>query len=124
MPRKPLKPCHYPGCPKLTENIYCDEHEKLVSKRYDKYNRHPEFHKRYGRSWREVRAKYVLTHPFCEECFKKGILVPVEEVHHIIPVNEGGTNEAHNLMSLCKSCHNRIHIERGDRMAVNGPRGR
>lgn len=27
----------------------------------------------------------------------------------------GGTNDKDNLISLCKSCHNRIHAKRGDR---------
>lgn len=26
MPRKALKPCKHPGCPRLTEGAYCDEH--------------------------------------------------------------------------------------------------
>lgn len=29
MPRKPMKPCKHPGCPKLTEGFYCEEHESL-----------------------------------------------------------------------------------------------
>jgi hypothetical protein len=35
----------------------------------------------------------------------------VEEVHHIIPLSEGGTNDESNLMSLCRSCHEKIHKE-------------
>ncbi|WP_456264571.1 HNH endonuclease [Helcococcus ovis] len=45
----------------------------------------------------------------------KGIIVPVEEVHHIKPLAEGGTHDKKNLISLCKSCHARIHASRGDR---------
>lgn len=30
-------------------------------------------------------------------------------------ISQGGTNEESNLMSLCKSCHNKIHLEIGDR---------
>ena len=73
MPRKPKRPCSFPGCPKLTE----------------------------GR--------------FCEECQKKGLLRPVEEVHHKLPLAEGGTHDEENLVSLCQPCHARIHAERGDR---------
>jgi 5-methylcytosine-specific restriction protein A len=36
-------------------------------------------------------------------------------VHHIVPLSEGGSNEEKNLMSLCRSCHEKIHRERGDR---------
>ena len=28
MPRKPKRPCSFPGCPKLTEGRFCEEHEK------------------------------------------------------------------------------------------------
>ena len=31
-----------------------------------------------------------------------------EEVHHKLPLAEGGTHEASNLIALCKSCHARI----------------
>lgn len=113
MPTKPKHPCSYPGCPRLTDRQYCPEHESLMSKRYEKYDRDPEKSKRYGRSWKKIRERYVQLHPFCEECLKRGVLVPVQEVHHIIPLTEGGTNEAGNLISLCKSCHSRIHAERG-----------
>ena len=91
MPRKPKQPCAYPGCPNLSEGRYCEEHRKLI------------------------RDNYVKTHPFCERCFTNGILVPVEEVHHKVPISQGGTHNPSNLMSLCKSCHNKIHHEIGDR---------
>lgn len=39
----------------------------------------------------------------------------MEEVHHILPVSRGGRHNKENLMSLCRSCHNKIHIEMGDR---------
>ncbi|WP_427898558.1 HNH endonuclease [Gardnerella pickettii] len=43
------------------------------------------------------------------------MLVPVEQVHHIKPIAEGGTHARENLISLCKSCHSKIHAKRGDR---------
>ena len=42
-------------------------------------------------------------------------MTKVEEVHHILPLSRGGTNDEDNLMSLCKSCHSKIHADRGDR---------
>ena len=41
--------------------------------------------------------------------------VTVEEVHHIVHISEGGTHDESNLMSLCRSCHERIHKKRRDR---------
>ncbi len=115
MPTKPMKPCKYPGCPNLTSGTYCEKHKSLMAKQYEKYERAPDTRKKYGNEWRRVRARYVAKHPLCERCLKEGRITPVEEVHHIIPVNRGGTNAESNLMSLCKSCHNKIHIELGDR---------
>jgi 5-methylcytosine-specific restriction protein A len=48
-------------------------------------------------------------------CLKEGRYVAVEEVHHIKPLSQGGTHAESNLMSLCQSCHMKIHMELGDR---------
>ena len=95
MPRKPKQPCAYPGCPTLSEERYCERHRKLMEKNYEKYSRDPAVHKKYGRAWKRI--------------------VPVEEVHHKVPISQGGTHDPSNLMSLCRSCHNKIHHEIGDR---------
>ena len=115
MPINPKRPCAFPGCPNLTDKQYCEQHEKEQNKRYNKYERRADVNIRYGRAWRKVRESYVLKHPLCERCLEKGRFTPVDEVHHIIPVSQGGTNKENNLMSLCKSCHNKIHLEIGDR---------
>ena len=57
----------------------------------------------------------VTEHPLCEMCLKEGRLTPVQEVHHILPVSKGGTHARENLMSLCQSCHTKIHHDLGDR---------
>ena len=115
MPRKPKKPCAYPSCPNLTEGRYCPEHQTKVNSEYEKHGRDPRTKKRYGRAWKRIRDKYVQEHPFCELCFQRGVIVPVEEVHHKKPLSEGGTHDRSNLIALCKSCHSRIHANRGDR---------
>ena len=55
-----------------------------------------------------------LEHPFCELCFEQGIIVPTEEIHHKLPLSEGGTHDRSNLTALCKSCYSTIHAKRGD----------
>ena len=115
MPTKPKKPCGYPGCPKLTHGRYCDEHTKVMNTRYNKYERTYDSSERYGYAWRKIRNRYIETHPLCEECLKHDKLTPSKEVHHILPLEHGGTHEEHNLMALCKSCHSRITAEMGDR---------
>ncbi len=115
MPRKPKKPCSYPGCPKLTDRTYCEEHEKLMMKRYEQNDRDPLHSKRYGRNWQSIRKAYVAAHPLSERCAKAGRYVPDEDVHHLKPLRDGGTNDPDNLMSLCRKCHAEVHAEMGDR---------
>lgn len=117
MPRKPKKPCKYPGCPRLTEGTYCTEHAHLMYQRYNRERRDPEINGRYQNDeWRALREEYIVAYPFCEICRRHGRLVRAEEVHHIRPLAEGGSNSFSNLISLCHRCHARIHAERGDYM--------
>ena len=115
MPHRPKKPCRFPGCPELTDGQYCEKHRKAARRQYDKYERSEDIHLKYGFRWHKIRQRYAKAHPLCELCLKEGRYTPVEEVHHILPIAKGGTHDESNLMSLCRSCHNKIHIEMGDR---------
>ena len=112
MPYKPKKRCAYPGCPNLTHDRYCQEHASIANREYNKrrLDHDPDFYKRYGHRWHEIRDLYISKHPLCEKCKDAGRLVPAEEVHHILPLIEGGNNSDENLMSLCKSCHSSITL--------------
>ena len=114
MPSKPKRPCSHPGCPKLTNGRFCEDHAKLEAQRYEKYDRDPATRRRYGRAWKRIRDRYVAAHPLCEECSKQGKMTPTEEVHHILPLSKGGTHSEENLMALCKSCHSAITAREGD----------
>ena len=111
MPRKSKRPCRYQGCPKLVDNDsgYCNEHAKLVLRNYDRYLRSPRHDKRYGYRWRKLRTRFLNSHPFCEQCRQQGRYTLATEVHHVKPLADGGTNELSNLMSLCRSCHAKLH---------------
>ena len=65
--------------------------------------------------WKRLRALKFANNPLCELCQQDGRLTPAEEVHHKVPLSEGGTHARDNLVALCKSCHARIHAQRGDR---------
>lgn len=112
MPYKPKRPCAYPSCGRLVESgeQYCTEHKRLIDKQYNKYKRDPNLSKHYGRAWKLIRDRYISLHPLCEECQKEGRITPAKEVHHILPIKKGGTHSRNNLMSVCQSCHNKIHI--------------
>ena len=45
----------------------------------------------------------------CQICKAKGKNVALD-VHHIIFRSQGGTDDENNLVTLCKKCHNDIHI--------------
>jgi 5-methylcytosine-specific restriction protein A len=115
MPKKPKRPCSYPGCPALTDGRYCAAHQKLADQQYEKYQRDPSTKKHYGRTWKRIRDRYIAAHPLCEQCKKAGKLTPTEEVHHIVPLSRGGTHAEGNLMSLCTSCHSEITAREGGR---------
>jgi 5-methylcytosine-specific restriction endonuclease McrA len=38
-------------------------------------------------------------------CCKKKFLGSIPEIHHIIPVCKGGSNNSDNLLALCSKCH-------------------
>lgn len=115
MPKKPLRPCSHPGCPNLCDGQFCEQHRTEERRKYDKYERSSDVNRKYGRAWKRIRDRYALEHPLCEQCLKDGRLVPTEEVHHKLPISQGGTHARENLMALCRSCHTKIHHEIGDR---------
>jgi 5-methylcytosine-specific restriction endonuclease McrA len=41
-----------------------------------------------------------------ERCYQRRWL----DVHHIVPVSQGGSNELHNLRTLCHNHHNQLHL--------------
>lgn len=115
MPRKPKRPCSYPGCPKLTDGRYCPEHQRQVDKQYERYGRSRESKQRYKGTWPKIRAHYIAAHPLCEMCLKDGRYTKARQVHHIVPLAEGGSSSESNLMALCDACHAKLHAKRGDR---------
>lgn len=99
MPYRPKRPCSYPGCPKLTDGRYCEEHQKIITAHHNKHKRDPASRQQYGRAWKRICDRYITAHPLCEECWKAGKVTPAEEVHHIKPLSRGGTHAEENLMA-------------------------
>ncbi len=117
MPRKPLKPCRYPNCPKLTDSQYCDEHKRIIDSNYNKYERDNVSQKFYqSAEWRAVRKQKLNLNPLCEECERKGKLVKATMVDHIKPIKQGGgALDLNNLQSLCWHCHSSKSAKEGSR---------
>lgn len=74
--------------------------------------------------WNRGRDPYSLRILYrdnftCQDCGKflaykneHGIRIPIDvglEVHHIVPVSEGGGDEQSNLITLCSACHKKRH---------------
>lgn len=115
MPSKPKRPCSAPGCPELTHERFCCQHAKDEDTRYRKFQRDPKINHRYGSRWRKIRTAYIAAHPLCEDCLVQGRTTPVQEVHHVLPLEHGGSLDFSNLRSLCKPCHSRQSALDGDR---------
>lgn len=107
MPEKPLKPCSKYGCPNLTRERYCKEHQQ-ESKGYDRY-RGTSTQRGYDHKWRAARNRYLAQHPLCKECFGAGRLNAATAVDHIVP-HKGDKKlfwDKSNWQPLCASCHSR-----------------
>ena len=69
-----------------------------------------------SKQWQRVRD-YVMKRDrmLCQDCLAKGLTVPAEEVHHIIPLQPENitdpsiTLDENNLVSLCRECHRKRH---------------
>jgi 5-methylcytosine-specific restriction protein A len=104
MPMKPKRPCKHPGCPRLRNGRYCDQHAKLhINDRASAVERG------YSSRWQKARKRFLAKQPLCVECERTGKLTPSTVVDHIKPYrgdkvlfwNEG------NWQSLCRKCHDR-----------------
>ena len=84
-------------------------------RQYNRYKRDPEIIKKYDGRYKKLRNLYIQQHPLCEECLKRELLTPAEEVHHILPVKWGGKHSFENFMALCQSCHTKLEREIGSR---------
>ena len=102
MPRTPGRPCRHPGCPNLSDGVYCEAHRGL----YARENAH---RRGYGREWRAARDRFLRGHPLCAECLRRGKIVPAKVVDHIVP-HRGDQKlfwDEGNWQALCKACHDR-----------------
>ncbi|WP_085523859.1 HNH endonuclease signature motif containing protein [Tuberibacillus sp. Marseille-P3662] len=76
-----------------------------------------------SKAWAKCRT-YVLTrdHYLCQVCIKDGKLTPANTVHHIESLEDRPdlALDYHNLESICPTCHNKEHPEKGRRQGDKG----
>ncbi len=58
-----------------------------------------------GRRWLALRSQVLSAEPRCLSCLQQGCLSAADEVDHIVPLQQGGTDEVSNLQPLCHDCH-------------------
>jgi 5-methylcytosine-specific restriction endonuclease McrA len=75
--------------------------------------------RRYGwpkgsdRRWRKLRARKLAEEPRCETCLAKGLVTVATEVHHVLPIGQGGGKyDWNNLESVCGECQDEAHRAR------------
>lgn len=105
MPRKPKRPCRYPGCPNLCDSgVYCSEHAAYSND----HLRGGANARGYDSRWRKARALFLRRHPLCAECKRQGKLTPATVVDHIIPHRGDVTLfwDESNWQPLCAHHHN------------------
>jgi len=67
--------------------------------------------------WKNIVREKKRMNPLCERCESNNKVVPLTEIHHIIPFDWGTTSEEveslafdfDNTKSVCSECHNIEH---------------
>ena len=104
VPMKPMKPCKYLGCTKLTEDKYCDQH-----KNFSVQERATATERGYGSKWRTARNRFLKVNPLCVRCKEEDRLVKATVVDHVKP-HRGDKIlfwDERNWQALCKRCHDK-----------------
>ncbi|MDF3606318.1 HNH endonuclease signature motif containing protein [Paracoccus sp. DMF-8] len=76
----------------------------MTRKRWaDKPSRHA---RGYGASWDRIRLHALKRDSYlCQPCLKRGHVTEANEVDHITPKAQGGTDDLGNLQAICRDCH-------------------
>lgn len=112
MPRAAKRPCAVRSCPELTEQRYCEKHEREHWARLHQQDNRPCAAVRgYDARWNRLQKMYAKAYPLCEECLMVGKTTALDVVHHIKSVERHPELRLawDNLRSLCRFHHDRAH---------------
>lgn len=112
MPSRPPRQCNRPMCKGLSRDgsNYCPKHKPEQKSGWSRYrektgNRHQAG---YGHKWDKLRkAVLIRDRHLCQVCLKLGVMTEAKQVDHILNKAAGGTDDMHNLQSICWPCHKR-----------------
>lgn len=62
---------------------------------------------------------YVVRHRLVYEEYYNCILLPWVDIHHIIPIKEGGTDDIENLLPITRNNHISIHMKGNENALVD-----
>ena len=117
MPRA-ARVCPIIDCPELIhgKDRYCPQHLHERQQAVDS-NRPPAAQRGYDAEWQQIRTAYLKAHPWCVYCGRKA-----NEVDHVIPILDGGTDDWDNLRSMCKHHHSQHTAKEGG--GFGNPKGK
>lgn len=120
MPMSPPRPCTKPGCGRLVHDGLgrCEAHQKPAWSKPANTTRRTT-----GRKLQGMRAELFRSNPLCAMCEAQGRVTIATQRDHIVPLAEGGADDASNTQGLCKACHDvksKAEAARGTRRHVNG----
>ena len=106
MPKRPKRPCRYPGCPNLCKSgTYCPEHSAESPDRL----RGSAAERGYEPNGAGQGSASCSAIPCAQTACRKGVLTPATVVDHIVP-HRGDHRlfwDEQNWQPLCKACHDR-----------------
>ena len=100
MPLRAAKACPKPGCGALTSSHWCAAHSAQVEAA-----RGNSAARGYDRRWRKRRRRWLMAHPTCPECARRGFGKAATDVDHLVPLSAGGADYESNCESKCHECH-------------------
>src|SRR5262245_23908439 len=60
----------------------------------------------YGAAWTRLRATVMRRDGYlCQPCRRVERLTPADEVDHVVPKAQGGSDDLTNLEAICTPCH-------------------
>lgn len=79
------------------------------------------------KQWKRIRASVLRRDEYlCQECKRYGKSVEANTLHHILPAEacvrkyERFKYDSSNLISLCRKCHERMHVRNRRELSDEG----
>lgn len=115
--------CSKPGCKRLTDDRYCDDHKSMGAgdktarnRMYDRHVRNQEAKRFYNsKGWRAARAERLrIDKGLCQQCKREKRLRFADMVHHTKPIRKYWELRLNidYMESLCDECHKKVDHDR------------